>query len=86
LPSAFEVTPERDSSAGVCSEPQAVTTARARTVTLWPAAVRASTPRAAPPSISTRSARVSTRTRAPASWASWTQVLSVDCLAPSWQP
>ena len=70
----------------MCSAPHALTTARARTVTACPAAVRASTPAALPPSISTRSARVSTSTRVPASWASWTQVLSVDCLAPSWQP
>ena len=33
LPSAFERTPERDSSAGVWSAPHALTTARALTVT-----------------------------------------------------
>ena len=86
LPSARERTPERLSNTGVCSEPQALTTARARTVTWCPSAVRASMPVARPPVVVTRSARVCTSTRAPASCASLSHVLSVDCLAPSWQP
>ena len=45
--------------------------------------VLASTPLAAPRSCSTFLARVRTTIRAPASAASWSQVLSVDCLAPS---
>ena len=78
--------PERRSSAGVCSAPQAATTARERTVTRWPSSVRASTPRAAPPSMITRSARVVTTKRAPAPAASASQVLFTDCLAPIRQP
>src|ERR671931_376307 len=61
--------PERLRSAGVWMAPHPATTARERTVTRCPSAVRASTPRAAPPSTMTRWARVRGRIFAPAAWA-----------------
>jgi hypothetical protein len=82
LPMFGFVSPERRSSAGVCSAPHAATTARERTLTRCPSQVSASTPRAAPRSTLTRCARVRTSTRAPRPAASASQVRAVDCLAP----
>ena len=42
--------PARRAASGVMIEPHATTTARARTVSVWPSSVRATTPRARPPS------------------------------------
>jgi hypothetical protein len=53
--------------AGVWIAPAASATARARTVTLWPSTVSASTPRAAPSEISIRSTGQFTTMRAPLS-------------------
>ena len=78
--------PERLSSAGVWIAPQAATTARLRTVSRWPEAVRPSMPRAAPPSTSTRSTLVRTTSRPPRSWASASHVFVVDIFAPTRQP
>ena len=82
--------PDRSSSAGDSSEPQATTTRGAFTVT-W--ALRpsggcqtASTPAARPPSVETSVARVKVRKRAPCSCASASQVRSALCLLPDWSP
>ena len=78
--------PDRRSSAGVWIAPHEAITARERTLTRWPSAVVASMPVATPCSTTTRWTRVLTIIRAPASWASWSQVFTTDCLAPTRQP
>ncbi len=66
--------------------PHAMTMALQRTLTRWPRRVRASTPTALPDSTRARSARVSTKNRAPASCASASHVFTADCFAPMVQP